>query len=138
VERLRTEPGTRVVEAPNGESGALPSMNGGGQLVILAVPDAARGEGDASQVAKGLSRAALDAVRASGSQTLVATGGDTAIALLRASGCAALEVMGDLMPGIPYARLSLDGRPLWLITKAGGFGGVDTFVDVAHRLRRVD
>jgi uncharacterized protein YgbK (DUF1537 family) len=74
-------------------------------------------------------------VRASGSQTLVATGGDTAIAVLRASGCAALEVMGDLMPGIPYARLSLDGRPLWLITKAGGFGDSETFVAVAHRLR---
>jgi D-threonate/D-erythronate kinase len=135
VERLRAEPGTRIVEAPNGEPERLPSMAGDGQLVILAVPDAVHGEGDATRVAQGLSRAALAAVRASGSQTLVATGGDTAIAVLRASGCAALEVMGDLMPGIPYARLSLDGRPLWLITKAGGFGDSETFVAVAHRLR---
>jgi len=39
------------------------------------------------------------------------------------------------MPGIPYARIRLAGAPLWLVTKAGGFGGRETFRDVARRLR---
>jgi len=29
----------------------------------------------------------------------------------------------------------VDGAPLWLVTKAGGFGGRDTFCQIARRLR---
>jgi uncharacterized protein YgbK (DUF1537 family) len=65
----------------------------------------------------------------------VATGGDTAIAILAASGNPALQMLGDLMPGIPYARIRLDGAPLWLVTKAGGFGGRETFRELALKLR---
>lgn len=135
VELLRQQAGTLVVTAPNGVVGELPSLGNAGQIVILAVPDPVAGEGDAAQVALDLTRAALAAVRASGSRVLVATGGDTAVAVLQASATATLEVMGDLMPGIPYARLSLDGTPLWLVTKAGGFGDAETFVELARRLR---
>jgi uncharacterized protein YgbK (DUF1537 family) len=39
------------------------------------------------------------------------------------------------MPGIPYARILLEGAPIWLVTKAGGFGARDTFCEVARRLR---
>lgn len=138
VERLRAEAGTLVLEAPNGKAADLPAMPGARQVVILAVHDPVSGEGDAVQVAKALAQAALAAIRASESHVLVATGGDTAIAVLQSSGCAALEVMGDLMPGIPYARLSLDGKPLWLVTKAGGFGDAETFVEVARELRRAN
>ena len=79
---------------------------------------------------------AIDVARRTHAQALVATGGDTAIAILEASGNASLQVLGDLMPGIPYARIRLDGAPLWLVTKAGGFGGPDTFRDVARKLRQ--
>ena len=63
------------------------------------------------------------------------TGGDTAIAILAASNNPALQVLGDLMPGIPYARIRLEGAPIWLVTKSGGFGGRDTFREIARRLR---
>jgi uncharacterized protein YgbK (DUF1537 family) len=66
---------------------------------------------------------------------LLATGGDTAIAILNVMAVPALQVMGDLLPGIPYARLDVHGRPLWLITKAGGFGTPDTLREVVERLR---
>ena len=135
VERLRRQAGTLIVNAPNGNAGVLPAMRDAAQIVILAVPDPVTGEGDATQVALGMTRAALATLRASGSRVLVATGGDTAVAVLHASAGAALEVMGDLMPGIPYARLTLDGEPLWLVTKAGGFGDAETFVELARRLR---
>ena len=134
VERLRTLAGTVVIEAPNGVVAGEPKIGGALQIVLEAVPDAS-GEGDAEQVARSLSAAALQMVRRTGSRALVATGGDTAIAVLLGSGCSAAEVLGDLMPGLPYARITFDKRPLWLITKAGGFGGRDTLYEVALQLR---
>ncbi|MGH9579074.1 MAG: nucleotide-binding domain containing protein, partial [Terriglobales bacterium] len=92
-------------------------------------------EGDAEQVAADMARNAIDAARRTHAQALVATGGDTAIAILTVTGNPALQVLGDLMPGIPYARIHVDGAPLWLVTKAGGFGGRDTFRQIVRRLR---
>jgi uncharacterized protein YgbK (DUF1537 family) len=134
VEALAAEPETRVLRAPNGrlQSGQIPSAL---NLVLKATPDDAGHEGDAGRVAADMAMHALDMARGAHAQALVATGGDTAIAILAASDNPALQVFGDLMPGIPYARIRLDGKSLWLVTKAGGFGGRDTFRDVARRLR---
>jgi 4-hydroxythreonine-4-phosphate dehydrogenase len=68
-------------------------------------------------------------------EALVATGGDTAVAILEVLGRRALQVMGDLMPGIPYCQLDINGRTLWLVTKAGGFGAPDTLIEILRKLR---
>jgi uncharacterized protein YgbK (DUF1537 family) len=135
VEALAADADTRVLRAPNGRlpAGELPPAD---NLVLKATPDAAGQEGDAGQVAADVARHALDVARRTRAEALVATGGDTAIAILSASGNPALQVLGDLMPGIPYARIRLDGAPLWLVTKAGGFGGRETFRELARRLRQ--
>jgi uncharacterized protein YgbK (DUF1537 family) len=135
VERLESLVGTEVLEAPNGMLAAQMETGGALQIVIVSVPGAGGSDGDPVAVATALARAALDTVRRTRSEALIATGGDTAIAVLEASGCAVLEVLGDLMPGLPYARLNVDGRSLWLVTKAGGFGGRDTLYEIALRLR---
>jgi len=134
VESLMQEPGTRMLRAPNGRlsSKDFPAAR---NLVLKATTDDAGEEGDAQQVAAEMARNAIDAVRRTHAQALVATGGDTAIAILTVTGNPALQVLGDLMPGIPYARIRVDGEPLWLVTKAGGFGRRDTFCQIAHRLR---
>lgn len=134
VEALMPEPGTAVIAAPNGHPapGPLPT---GRNLVLRAAPGEDGREADAQEVAQAMARHALDLVARSGAQALVATGGDTAIAILTASGNPALRVLGDLMPGIPYARIRIGGTPLWLVTKAGGFGSRDTFRDLARLLR---
>lgn len=134
VESLMQEPGTMVLRAPNGrlETGEIPAAR---NLVLKATPDDAGREGDAEQVAAEMARHAIEAVKHTRAQALVATGGDTAVALLTATGNPALQVLGDLMPGIPYARIRVGGLPVWLVTKAGGFGGRDTFREVARRLR---
>jgi uncharacterized protein YgbK (DUF1537 family) len=134
VEALAAEADTRVLRAPNGRlpAGELPAAQ---NLVLKATPDAAGQEGDAAQVAAAMARHAIDVARRTRAGALVATGGDTAIAILAASGNPALQVLGDLMPGIPYARIRLDGAPLWLVTKAGGFGGRETFRELALKLR---
>ena len=134
VDALANEPDTAVLRAPNGrlQHGQPTSAR---NLVLKATPDEAGREGDAEDVAADMARHAIDLARRSKAQALVATGGDTAIAILAASDNPALQVLGDLMPGIPYARIRLDGEPVWLVTKAGGFGTPGTFRDVARRLR---
>jgi 4-hydroxythreonine-4-phosphate dehydrogenase len=134
IESLMQEPGTAMLRAPNGRLSGdeIPAAQ---NLVLKATTGNAGEEGDASQVAADMAKLAIDAVRRTHAQALVATGGDTAVAVLMASGNPALQVLGDLMPGIPYARIRADGAPLWLVTKAGGFGGRDTFRQIARRLR---
>lgn len=134
VDRLADEPETAVLRAPNGrlQPAGIPAAR---NLVLKATADDAGNEGDAGRVAADMAKHAIEIVRHAGAEALVATGGDTAIAILAASDNPALQVLGDLMPGIPYARINLGGAPLWLVTKAGGFGNPDTFRDVARRLR---
>jgi uncharacterized protein YgbK (DUF1537 family) len=134
VESLAAQPDTKVLRAPNGrlQCTEIPVAR---NLVLKATADDAGREGDPEHVAADMARHAIEIAHRAQAQALVATGGDTAIAILTASNNPALQVLGDLMPGIPYARIRLEGASLWLVTKAGGFGGRDTFREVAHRLR---
>lgn len=133
VARLEAD-GAFVLPAPNGVPGATLVPAGVHTIVLMAVPDTAGHEVGADAVARRLATHALALARDNRAAALVATGGDTAIAVLRASGNAALEVGGELMPGIACARLRLDGRPLWLVTKAGGFGDPDALREIGRRL----
>ncbi|BET66657.1 four-carbon acid sugar kinase family protein [Opitutales bacterium ASA1] len=76
--------------------------------------------------------------RVDGFDALFATGGETASALCRALGIDALEVLGELDPGVVFARTS--GRPgvSTVVVKPGGFGDADCLVRVwrAAGLRR--
>jgi uncharacterized protein YgbK (DUF1537 family) len=136
VEALSAEPDTLILCAPNGRlpSARIPAAR---NLVLKATADSSGREGNAECVAADMARHAIEIAGSARAQALVATGGDTAIAILEASANPALQVLGDLMPGIPYARIRLAGAPLWLVTKAGGFGGRDTFRDIARKLREV-
>ena len=82
-----------------------------------------------------LASAAVHVLRGRAVEALVATGGDTAVAILEALGRRALQVMGDLLPGIPYCRLDVDGRRLWLVARPSGSGIVDALIEIVERLR---
>jgi uncharacterized protein YgbK (DUF1537 family) len=103
-------------------------------LVLRATVGAGGTHGDAETVAARLAQAVVGALRSRPISALLATGGDTAVAILQALSQPALQVMGDLLPGIPYCRIELDGRTLWLLTKAGGFGTRATLVEVLDLL----
>jgi uncharacterized protein YgbK (DUF1537 family) len=62
------------------------------------------------------------AVRGGGLNGLIVFGGDTAVAIVRALGSPPLVTLGEILTGVPVSRLEVPGGPLWLITKAGGFG----------------
>jgi uncharacterized protein YgbK (DUF1537 family) len=66
---------------------------------------------------------------------LVLTGGDTARAVLRAMGIAALRVVGEVETGVPI--LVTEGAiALPVVTKAGDFGDRETLVRCRATLRR--
>jgi uncharacterized protein YgbK (DUF1537 family) len=104
-------------------------------LVRVVRTSAGAAEATVEQVALDLAQGVVQIVSRCPVEALVATGGDTAVAILRALDQPVVRVMGDLLPGIPYGRIAAAGRPLWLVTKAGGFGTRDTLVEIVERLR---
>ncbi len=135
VEQLRACADTIVLDAPNGRLMASPGSSDAKQVVLLAVEDPEAGAADAAEVARQFAQAGLGVADDIGAGAIVVTGGDTAIAVLQASKCVEIQVGGNLMPGIPYARFGRNGRQVLLVTKAGGFGTPDTMVDIVRRLR---
>lgn len=68
--------------------------------------------------------------------SVIASGGETAAALLGAAGIGVLRVMGEVMPGLPLCHAV--GRPGFpaIITKSGGFGQPDTLFQLWQAARR--
>lgn len=68
--------------------------------------------------------------------TFVATGGDTAFQICDALGSDGMELVDEIVPGVPIGILRegmADGNGM--VTKSGGFGDEDTFVKVINYLR---
>lgn len=103
-------------------------------LVIKAEPGSGADHTDAAEVACRLADAAGTLIERQPIAALVVTGGDTAFAVLRRLGQTTVQVMGNLLPGIPFSRIRFGMRELWLVTKAGGFGARDTLATIAQRL----
>ena len=78
----------------------------------------------ASVVSAILSRVKLEA--------LTIFGGDTAYAILQSIGNPPLRPLGEIVPGVPISKV--EGRDLYLITKAGGFGPVDVLSAIRSAL----
>jgi uncharacterized protein YgbK (DUF1537 family) len=68
---------------------------------------------------------------------LVLTGGETALAVCRAFGAAAIDILGELETGIPWGRLVGGAAPgLRVVTKAGGFGRPDSILHAVDALQK--
>jgi uncharacterized protein YgbK (DUF1537 family) len=65
--------------------------------------------------------------------SLLVTGGETLFGLLQALGATSLLATGELMPGVPHARIA-GGRwhNLTVISKSGGFGTPDLLIRLAE------
>ncbi len=64
----------------------------------------------------------------------ILTGGDTARAVLEARAVRGMRLLGEVEPGVPFG-ISIPHGVL-VCTKAGGFGGPDTLVHCAARMKR--
>ncbi len=67
---------------------------------------------------------------------LVATGGDTATAILRAWDTTALRLVGEVEAGVPLS-VSVAPTPVPVVTKAGAFGTPDALVHARAKLEAV-
>ena len=101
--------------------GAIGAALAAGQHVVLRIP---RERISAEEV-----HARIAGARPS---ALVVSGGDTASLVLRAMGACAIELIAEIVPGVPLGVIrggGFDGLPA--VTKSGGFGDRDTLVKVA-------
>jgi 4-hydroxythreonine-4-phosphate dehydrogenase len=69
---------------------------------------------------------------------LVATGGETARAVLDALGIHRLRLLGEVEPGLPFSVADSWVRPLPVITKAGAFGSPHALVRCRDFLRQLE
>ena len=133
---LRARPDTPVLDAPGGAVDAerVARAAASARVVVVRVPAVPRGEPDAVvRTFAGGVRTAIDGLGGPpGLAALVATGGDTVEAILDAFGIAELDVQGEFRSGIPVSvgRVG-DGAELVLVSKAGGFGELDLFAEIA-------
>jgi uncharacterized protein YgbK (DUF1537 family) len=119
------------------EAGSSDLDEGGWRAVpgnAVLVPDEAAisATATAAEVARWLAVAADRALRIALPRTLVLTGGDTAGAVLGHLGCGLLRILGEVEPGVPISEARYEGRPLRVVTKAGGFGSPDLFARIAQ------
>ncbi len=87
------------------------------------------------RLAQALAVLAKELVQTTPIAGLVATGGDTARAVLTQLGVAGVDLLAELAPGIPIGLAHggpCAGMPV--ITKAGGFGGPDALTQAAQWL----
>ena len=103
-------------------------------LEVLAAP-----EGDAADphaVAAALAAEVRRRLDKDAWDLVVATGGDTAVALYRALDAERVDLLGAPRPGLALGHLRTPARPpLALLTKAGGFGAPDLLVTLHTEAR---
>lgn len=92
--------------------------------------------GDARRLTSSLAR--LIAPCADHAGTLVATGGETARAILDEWRIQRLRLLGEVEPGLPWSVTEGWRRTLIVLTKAGSFGTQDTLLHCRDFLRKLE
>ena len=109
-----------------------------GRPVVIATRDALAAASRAGgETATRLAHVATRVLAESRPDLVAVTGGETAIALLRALGAARLDLLGVPAPGLALGEVAGSGAPATpLLTKAGGFGAPDLFLTLLGRASR--
>lgn len=68
--------------------------------------------------------------------TLLCTGGDTLLALMRAVGVSELTPICEMATGVVLTEFVYKEKTYHIISKSGGFGDQDLFVTLAKRISR--
>ncbi|RQS33935.1 four-carbon acid sugar kinase family protein [Burkholderia sp. Bp8990] len=104
-----------------------------GRHVVVSLSQAQRGDvNDGLLFCTRLAALLAPVVRHAGG--IIATGGETARALLTAAGASALHVVDEIEDGMPLLECRLQGNTLPVVTKAGGFGRPDSIYHAWRRL----
>lgn len=121
-------------------SRGLAEKAAGGRLILCpAGPPASGGarRRAAQEAARRLGLLARCLLEETGLETLVVIGGDTARAAVAALACRGAVPVRELVPGVGLSRLVGWRRPLWLVSKAGGFGEPDALLEIHESILKV-
>lgn len=133
----RIEPRVLLDHATDHERQALvlhlASVLDSGNDLLVSLDQARRAPEQAAQLSQAL--ADLLSTLPAKAAALIATGGETARALLTVAGIDALQLQGELAPGVVLSSALHKGRMLPVVTKAGGFGQPDTLYQAWAHLR---
>ena len=102
---------------------------GGASLVVEA------SRHDSATVLRALTAVASEILAVTDTNRIFATGGETAFALCRQLGVAALEFVEEIESGLILSRAVADRGPLQIAIKPGGFGTAEAWVRAWERLR---
>jgi D-threonate/D-erythronate kinase len=124
--------GVRWKGPPDPEIGPLIAELEHGRPVFIATSDdTAPTAGTRAEAATRLALLAATLLARSQPDLVSVTGGDTAVALLRALGADSIELRGVPASGLALGDIVLNASlTLPVLTKAGGFGGPDLFVNL--------
>lgn len=87
--------------------------------------------GPDSAISRRFAATAVSAVDALTPDTLVMSGGDTALAILDALGTRIVFPQGEALPGLPWFLIGRQNRPsIRCVVKSGGFGGPTAMADL--------
>jgi uncharacterized protein YgbK (DUF1537 family) len=104
-------------------------------LPVLVSPtrgDRAAGAEDRTAVAERLAAEARRVIDDGAVDAIAVTGGETALALLRALAADRIELLGPVAPGLALVQVAMPHRThLLVVTKAGAFGDPDILVSLA-------
>lgn len=104
-----------------------------GRHVVVSLSQAQRGDvNDGLLFCNRLAALLAPAMRYAGG--VIATGGETARALLTTAGASALRVVDEIEDGMPLLECRLHGKALPVVTKAGGFGQPESLYRAWRRL----
>lgn len=109
------------VLAPNGRIGSRVTKSPLTLITAEPAEPVEPGPVVADRFADGLAEIIADAVPAS----LLVSGGETAYAVLTRLGVNCVTLLGEALPGIPYASATIGGKQVVILTKSGGFGDPD-------------
>lgn len=133
----RIEPRVLLDSTANNERQALAahlaSVLDSGSDLLVSLDQAKRAPEQAAQLSQAL--ADLLSTLPAKAAALIATGGETARALLTVASIDALQLHGELAPGVVLSSARHQGRMLPVVTKAGGFGQPDTLYQAWAHLR---
>lgn len=74
-------------------------------------------------------------VNGSNVRNLILTGGDIALSVCKELNISKLQIIDELLPGIPLARASYKKQNLNIVTKAGGFGQEDALYKLINKFQ---
>lgn len=103
--------------------------------LILRAPSLSRkGDLDSDHIARDLAASTAALLDHAQIGLLLATGGDTALAVLEALEIDSITVCGEIQPGVVHGLINTRKGPLRLVTKAGGFGDRQLFCTIERYL----